>query len=358
MKGRTKVQQKDGGYRKLLAKIIILIGIAFLASYAYGFQVGYGAQENAIRGAPSQAGETETIEELATPMAGPASAPGSIGEREPASAIPERVMQLQLSEEEAEIYGAIDEAIRGFRDAEFVVNNTSGIGTHRISEIAQAAGCNPEFFWVDKMLWQRAKDIGNGNKQYTIEIGYWMSEEERDAALVQLEPVVTDFLSKSAGVSDVFEASTLANNFLRDSVGYQYDKSVQLSHPYDDILGPFLESKSICSGYAKSYSYLMSLLGYESAYCTGVNSEGIYHAWNEIRDGDDIYYTDVTENSCLGKNAVLNIPIGQNDGRELDHERWFEPFCTEERSPKPASGQCGTEPTARPTPVPSKTLAK
>lgn len=351
-----KAPAKDQHSRNMLAKIIILIVIAFLASYAYGFQSGLGAQDARRESTPEQMpSEAITIEDLATPMAGPVSASDSTEEGEMAVAIPERVMKLELDGEESKVYEAFDEAIRGFQDAQFVVSNTSGIGTHRISEIAQAAGCNPEFFWVDKMLWQSSKDLGNGNKQYTIEIGYWMDEEERDAALEKLEPIVTDFLKKGAGVRDVFEASTLANNFLRDSVSYQDDKSVQLNHPYDLILGPFFESKSICSGYAKSYSYLMSLLGYESAYCTGYNSKGVYHAWNEIRDGYDIYYTDVTENSGHGENIILNIPIGQNDGRKLDCEKWFEPYDIEERLIKPTSGQCEAEPTAQPTPVPSRT---
>lgn len=63
------------------------------------------------------------------------------------------------------------------------------------------------------------------------------------------------------------------------------------------IVAPLLRKEAICSGYAKTFAYLMNKAGYEAAYCTGYTNGGIYHAWNAIVYNGEITYIDSTYNA-------------------------------------------------------------
>lgn len=65
----------------------------------------------------------------------------------------------------------------------------------------------------------------------------------------------------------------------------------------DSIVAPLLRKEAICSGYAKTFAYLMNKAGYEAAYCTGYTNGGIYHAWNAIVYNGEITYIDSTYNA-------------------------------------------------------------
>lgn len=68
-------------------------------------------------------------------------------------------------------------------------------------------------------------------------------------------------------------------------------------YPYNSIVAPLLRKEAICSGYAKTFAYLMNKAGYEAAYCTGYTNGGIYHAWNAIVYNGEITYIDSTYNA-------------------------------------------------------------
>lgn len=65
----------------------------------------------------------------------------------------------------------------------------------------------------------------------------------------------------------------------------------------NSIVAPLLRKEAICSGYAKTFAYLMNKAGYEAAYCTGYTNGGIYHAWNAIVYNGEITYIDSTYNA-------------------------------------------------------------
>lgn len=76
------------------------------------------------------------------------------------------------------------------------------------------------------------------------------------------------------------------------------EKAVAMAYyPYNSIVAPLLRKEAICSGYAKTFAYLMNKAGYEAAYCTGYTNGGIYHAWNAIVYNGEITYIDSTYNA-------------------------------------------------------------
>ena len=58
--------------------------------------------------------------------------------------------------------------------------------------------------------------------------------------------------------------------------------------------GCLVSGKANCEGYAKAYGYLLREAGIECTLVTGVTSDGVNHAWNQMKIDGEWYNTDVT----------------------------------------------------------------
>ena len=57
--------------------------------------------------------------------------------------------------------------------------------------------------------------------------------------------------------------------------------------------GCLVNGKTVCSGYAKAFQFILQNLGYESILVAGEGADGL-HAWNMVKIDDDYYYFEVT----------------------------------------------------------------
>lgn len=90
------------------------------------------------------------------------------------------------------------------------------------------------------------------------------------------------------------------NNFQGD-IGEQFDDSFT-------TYGIMVKKVGVCMSYAYSYKLLADLAGIESIVVTG-SANGVPHAWNKVKIGDDWLHVDVTNNdneSSLGFRLLYN----------------------------------------------------
>ena len=143
--------------------------------------------------------------------------------------------------------------------------------------------------------------ISANSKYYKIYPSYSMSADSKNSLEEKLQKETDLFLQNNAEAlnHDVWTAAYTVNEWLCQNVTYTDEKNIQNGqyYPYNSIVAPLLRKEAICSGYAKTFAYLMNKAGYEAAYCTGYTNGGIYHAWNAIVYNGEITYIDSTYNA-------------------------------------------------------------
>lgn len=311
-----KTQPENRGRPKVLP---IFLGILFIFAFAGGFINGYSLGSHSSH----KNGDAASIYLNFPPAASAESAASQNGDDY------EPVMQAVLSNNEYIVYDAlVDSVIRVAPQSSFTMPSATTVSMERIIEITKIVQNNPEFFWVEAMTWITWTDNADTTRTYTVNISYNMDAQTKSLTQKQIEAVVAPILV-SASCRNASEAAAYVNEYLASQVTYMDDEAHQTEYPYDAISGPLLTQQAICSGYAKTFSYLMARLGYSSAYCLGYTKEGVFHAWNAIKDGDKILYTDPTFNASgsFRNDNWLNLPRESFTDHQETKKFWYEPIA-------------------------------
>ena len=107
-------------------------------------------------------------------------------------------------------------------------------------------------------------------------------------------------LIKRVSECDEYEKVKELHDFLAKNVEYVDDRKKERY----SIIGPFLEKKSVCEGFAKAYKYLLDRIGIPclvlsgKAYdpCVGKN---VSHSWNMVKIEDKWCHVDVTFDATI-----------------------------------------------------------
>lgn len=200
-----------------------------------------------------------------------------------------------FTDNEISIINIIIENIRAMNET--ITINTS-ISPRSMRILLKESLKTPDIFWVTG--YQMEYDT-NGQTYYKIYPSYSMSADSKNSLEEKLQKETDLFLQNNAEAlnHDVWTAAYTVNEWLCQNVTYTDEKNIQNGqyYPYNSIVAPLLRKEAICSGYAKTFAYLMNKAGYEAAYCTGYTNGGIYHAWNAIVYNGEITYIDSTYNA-------------------------------------------------------------
>lgn len=200
-----------------------------------------------------------------------------------------------FTDNEISIINIIIENIRAMNET--ITINTS-ISPHSMRILLKESLKTPDIFWVTGYQMEYNK---NGQTYYKIYPAYSMSADSKNSLEKKLQKETDLFLQNNAEAlnHDVWTAAYAVNDWLCQNVTYTDEKNIQNGqyYPYNSIVAPLLRKEAICSGYAKTFAYLMNKAGYEAAYCTGYTNGGIYHAWNAIVYNGEITYIDSTYNA-------------------------------------------------------------
>lgn len=237
------------------------------------------------------------------------------------------VLQASLSNNEYIVYDALLDSVSQFSpQSSFSLPSATTVSMERIIEITKIVLNDPELYWLESMTWITWTDNPDASRTYTINIDYNMDADERCHTQKSIDTVVSSIL-EDADCQTAQEAAEYVNDYLASSVTYMSDKAHQTEHPYDMITGPLLYQQAICSGYAKTFTYLMAKLGYSSAYCLGYTEDGVFHAWNAIRQDGTVLYTDSTFNASSSfEKKWLNLPRPSFGDHQETQKYWYEPL--------------------------------
>ncbi len=133
----------------------------------------------------------------------------------------------------------------------------------------------------------------NSGKEANYLIDEFSSKVEVDNAISQIEQVRNNILQNKK--TKTYDNIKMVHDYLIENT--EYDTTISKSNIYN-IYGAMVNGEAVCEGYARSFKYLMDILGIP---CTlvigkGTNSEGRTenHAWNYVQIGDDWYALDAT----------------------------------------------------------------
>ena len=204
------------------------------------------------------------------------------------------VRENNFTDNEISIINIIIENIRTMN--EIITINTS-ISPRSMRILLKESLKTPDIFWVTGYQMEYNK---NGQTYYKIYPVYSMSADSKNSLEKKLQKETDLFLQNNAEAlnHDVWTAAYAVNDWLCQNVTYTDEKNIQNGqyYPYNSIVAPLLRKEAICSGYAKTFAYLMNKAGYEAAYDSTYNASGNHMAYF-CRNKEDL--KERTENSII-----------------------------------------------------------
>lgn len=141
---------------------------------------------------------------------------------------------------------------------------------------------HPQIFWFHEYT---MLDILGEHYFYPV---YLMSKEEIDHFNTQCDRFMGDMFEIIDDRESQYSISKQAYDYIVSNVTYAEDANAQ------NLLSAMLNRRSVCTGFAKLYQYVLHKFGIESATVTGLTGDGTYHMWNLVKLDEEYYYTDLT----------------------------------------------------------------
>ena len=162
---------------------------------------------------------------------------------------------------------------------------TKSIDKSQISQVYnRILDDHPEIYYIQKIAYSQKRTT------LLFKIQYRYNKEEVENYNQKLSQETSKIIQKARQEKDKILQIKLIYDYLIDTVSYQNHTNDQ------NIISALLDHQSVCSGYARSYQYLLKQIGIESAYMSGeaLQGESNSHAWLMIYLYNDYYYSDVT----------------------------------------------------------------
>ncbi len=226
--------------------------------------------------------------------------------------------RLLNTAEDREIYEMIREAVA---DSVAAITVPAEEGKHLFGIFMKVLNDYPEYFWVDSRLNFTTRSIDSVPVDVKIDFTYTSSGDD----LVKQKDKVADITGKvvksTEKVSDPYEKVKRVYEYLITETKYRSSVTDQ------SMYSVLVKGKGVCAGYARSFQYLMHVLGFESIIVTGdlkqngddggvlslftpfIPEELNGHAWNMVKLGERWYHVDVTSGEAL---TPMNKDISYN----------------------------------------------
>ena len=180
-----------------------------------------------------------------------------------------------------------------------------------------SACCKPDVFWFEDdftISFPTSNcQIVVLNKKYNDykERKIWL-DNEMDSVLSE---IITDDMTD-------YEKILVINNWICEN--FEYDKTD--AENKQDAYSAFVDRKTVCNGYAKTFSYMLSRAGIDSELiigkCTGRNNLIQQHAWNAIVIDGNKYFFDITWNDTGNTDKWLFM-----DSEEFSQRHILDEYC-------------------------------
>ena len=175
-----------------------------------------------------------------------------------------------------QIYANINEMNPAFRSIDRLMTGK------RIDSAFEAVfNDHPELFWIDteyQTIYRKNGDF------IELDLYYNDTAENIDSSRSEFFSAADAIIAEASG-SD-YEKERFVHNRLSELFDYQRNTLDQSAY------SGLVLNKTVCAGYARSFSYIMTRLGIPCYLCTGYAGEA--HGWNIIKLDGDYYNVDVT----------------------------------------------------------------
>lgn len=200
----------------------------------------------------------------------------------------------QLTEKEKKAYDAFVDGVCQRKD-KITTPKVNGTELHRVYFALNYD--YPDFFYTDFLQYEYTTYIN----KIEIKMPYLMSYEDACKLKREIDKVAMEIVNNAKSLSPREAVEYFHDELLRRSV-----YSTDTSHPLfaHNLVGPFLEGKCVCEGYAKAFKYLCDLAGIKSILVVGKaglrGRPAELHAWNVVRIGEESYHIDITFDEKYG----------------------------------------------------------
>lgn len=152
---------------------------------------------------------------------------------------------------------------------------------------------HPEIFWIDKYASSNFYDNVLTNKK--IKLYYYYSEKEALKAQNSIQEKVDSIIQEAKTKSTDRDKIKFVHDKLIE-IGTYTDYNIKNEGEFQSYLSIFQDGKTVCSGFAYGFKYIMDNLGIRSIIIADINEEpGVEsHIWNMVIIDDHLYNLDIT----------------------------------------------------------------
>lgn len=169
-------------------------------------------------------------------------------------------------------------------DGEIVIA-TYGLDQQELVRAIRAAYNAPDVFWVES----GEVAINSAEETATVRFIYTMDQKERDVIAAELDRMATQLIAISDGTPE--NLAFVIGKWLNSNVSYDAGNTARSAA---QVTSALKEQCAVCTGYSKTFAYVMAKAGFSVAYITG-DAEGLGpHAWNAYEGTTSVLYADTT----------------------------------------------------------------
>ena len=179
------------------------------------------------------------------------------------------------------------------------------IKTGELSNIIYAINYDhPELFYLDTTY--SYKYTGEDECAQII-LSYNETADNIEVTRNAFDNAVNTIVSGANKYKSNYEKEKYVHDYLVKTVNYNLDSKINQS-----AYSALVYKESVCSGYARSFQYVMTELKIPVYYVTGTSKDGP-HAWNLVSLSDGFYNLDVTFDDTTMSHKYFNLESSEFD---------------------------------------------
>lgn len=169
---------------------------------------------------------------------------------------------------------------------------------------------NPIYYWISNTA------VVTDSVIYLTLSDEYKLGTQRSAFNAKVEKAIDEYLKLTENLSTKFEKALAVHDKICKDVSYAKDSNGNPSSEAwaHNILGVFDNKEAVCESYAKVYQLILTYIGIENIYVTGVSGSQ-NHAWNMVKlDDGEWHFIDVTwdDTSVEDEYTYLYFALGKD----------------------------------------------
>ncbi len=182
---------------------------------------------------------------------------------------------------------------------------------------------HPEIFWT--RTFASTNIFGNVNTSRIIRLNYFYSKEDAIKIKEEIEPKYNAIIQEAKKYNTDFDKIKYVHDKLIEIGTYEDYKSDE-EGDFQSFVSIFRDGRTVCSGYAYAFKYIMDNLGIKSAIIADINDENSSeesHIWNAVQSDGKWYNLDITYDDQISEErgyTCYTYFMVKNEIFYLDHE--------------------------------------